>query len=87
MSAHTPGPWEALPSLANESTGKADYLVVGPNGEEIADMVCRSAANARLIAAAPELLAALKQARLMIDPFVHDTSDIDAIIAKAEGRE
>ena len=47
---HTPGPWSAL-RYAGE--------ISGPDGEMIAPRVFGSA-NARLIAAAPELLEALE---------------------------
>ncbi|RIY00184.1 hypothetical protein D3218_12915 [Aureimonas flava] len=43
-------------------------------------------ANARLIAAAPELLAMLREARLFVQAQDHVFERIDAIIAKAEGR-
>lgn len=67
MSAkHTPGPWEFGPN--HSSTGLAGQLVVRPagefpNGEWVADVGSmyddHREANARLIAAAPELLEAL----------------------------
>ena len=67
MSAkHTPGPWEFGPN--HSSTGLAGQLVVRPagefpHGEWVADVGSmyddHREANARLIAAAPDLLAAL----------------------------
>lgn len=59
MSKHTPGPWH--------TGGKLDAIVYAPDGYAVAgcqtyhglrDEAC-TAANARLIAAAPELLEAL----------------------------
>ena len=65
MSAHTPGPWSTDPDVGHES-------VLGPDGILLADCsICtptpeaasleRCRANARLIAAAPELLACLRE--------------------------
>lgn len=63
MSEHTPGPWRIF------YEGSGDYLVLGAAGEEVASVSRPDAhfmhsgpgapineANARLIAAAPELL-------------------------------
>jgi hypothetical protein len=90
MSKHTPGPWEflqfahrdgALAVLSHEHAPGGIALTVGGLGLE-------ELANARLIAAAPELLAVLKEAEL-------DCRGYDALhgwlekatelIAKAEG--
>ena len=57
---HTPGPWET--SVCQTDTG-VEWTVSGPNGGDmIADLSqCDNAeANARLSAAAPEMLDALK---------------------------
>lgn len=62
MNTHTPGPWN-LGGVSNPRTDPR-YSIWGPtppgkqSGEWIAKDVAK--ANARLIAAAPELLAALK---------------------------
>lgn len=68
MKAHTPGPWEVFESATNAlGIGPSDVMIceivaegatdeAGPNSpDEITD---EDRANARLIAAAPELLAA-----------------------------
>ena len=103
MNKHTPGPWRTI-----ESTNTTMRTVVGPDfpGQGyIADVnLCRTndaqdvdgEANARLIAAAPELLEALKQLLAMqidcdgitvkiTDYHCHQTRQAQAAINKAEG--
>ena len=95
MSGHTPGPWEWKP----HGEGYTDYGLYGPNGEEIADdgsawgeykqAIDPNGANARLIAAAPEMYEALVYARNVLpnDKWADDARGIIvATIAKAEGR-
>ena len=59
MSKHTPGPWRVVDSWT-------DHMVEGQNGEEIIwqdgphETPTINEANARLIAAAPDLLEALE---------------------------
>lgn len=101
MSAHTPGPWEvrfgrrgsvngSKPVIT--SMGGRAYIVSGiasggtePVGETIE-------ANANLIAAAPDLLAALKGAKRLLSDLVLDGEGNDIFramqdaIAKAEGK-
>lgn len=72
MSTHTPGPWKYI----------GDAEIAGPDGRMVAyAAVCRmtdedlrnrgpASANARLIAAAPELLAALQETREYLDGFI-----------------
>lgn len=93
MSKHTPGPWK-LDGAAYEE----DHSVLGPDGKLViageydgwmVPFACRGseegAANARLVSAAPELLASLKR-------IVNGDTGLKAItqaykaIAKAEGR-
>lgn len=97
---HTPGPWAVNPAVA-----RVDAFV--SNGAvPICQMLWPTAwrteaetdANARLVAAAPDLLQELKIARRYIaiqrndlgevlnDDAVTDLERIDAAIAKAEGR-
>jgi hypothetical protein len=86
---HTPGPW--LDYEGEVYAGK--YLVADvwehPSGDDVAR------ANARLIAAAPDMLDALRAIRFEIEclsnhwvgPFKMAVDRVDAAIAKAEGRE
>ena len=69
MSAHTPGPWKASRRYADTIVieGDGGYRhIVGVGADEITEsggeeMSAEQEANARLIAAAPELLAALER--------------------------
>lgn len=98
MNEYTPGPWNA--KYANDGCG--DIGIVGDGGvvaecfheirekNERANREC--IANARLIAAAPDLLEALKAARDELDEYRVDTNSmpstleiIDAAITKATG--
>lgn len=62
---HTPGPWPHSLSGDGKRIVVGDGLVEGPNGYEVAEVYSDDCdlqtafANARLIAAAPELLAAI----------------------------
>lgn len=94
MAEHTPGPWVITTGADDErivtSTWNADGLdddVALVYGGNEADPVIREA-NARLIAAAPDLLAALEQALTFLYEmetvgFVVD--DAEAAIRKARG--
>ena len=58
---HTPGPWR-WGEFCNRQGGKVKELVgAEPADEIILECGCLDEANARLIAAAPEMLAALKE--------------------------
>lgn len=87
---HTPGPWTAMPHKPRGPDAKR-FQVRGPDDAgPTARFVCENArlADARLIAAAPELLEALER---LVD-YVFLNKDYDAVsyaeyvIAKAEGR-
>ena len=96
MSTHTPGPWVASPF------GDCAYEIVNEVGTAIAEVdgahedSARIEANANLIAAAPELLAALRSARSWVAQYAelrgHEAASasmlrvIEAAIAKAGGR-
>lgn len=62
MSAHTPGPWAIIVDVPGAAVG---YRAIVKNDDgHPGDVICNPSpmgeANARLIAAAPELLAALQ---------------------------
>ena len=101
MSSHTPGPWNAVESqpgiywidTREGSHAYGDIATVLEGGMDPEE----NAANARLIAAAPDLLAALEDAREEIAMRVlEDGGDLrsvtkacakyDAAIAKARGK-
>lgn len=89
-SKHTPGPWLAAgptiwaPPNNAAPAGYALAHVLNPYSGAVGS-ADRVDANAALLAAAPELLEALKMALLWVDG---DTKNIvRAAIAKAEGRE
>ena len=97
MNKHTPGPWKAHFEEA--------YFVTGPDLGRVAMMMNlkgahgmggrrsghESAANARLIAAAPELLEALQELHTIVSRAIHDgdwivdgACDPDACMMRAE---
>ncbi len=78
MSAHTPGPWRAVRNGSFWQFNGADGFQIGDvaaslclrnrgNGPVEAEDWATSEANARLIAAAPELLEALRDAALQLE--------------------
>lgn len=87
MIAHTPGPWVAVVGGADGKVRCSDgrYFLVG-------DLIYHedNKANARLIAAAPDLLAALKGLLAPEPGGVYATNDVidaaRAAVAQAEGR-
>lgn len=98
MSKHTPGPWEIehaedidLPNHVGISADKHSLLaqVVWKMEDDERSPHCE--ANARLIAAAPDLLDALKTAKWMLERDYIDDQKMrviekcDAAIAKATG--
>jgi len=83
MSKHTPGPWTAEWHLETRHPKDHPQWHVEDGLDCVAD-VYGGGANARLIAAAPDLLAALKL--FMRDPNHYKAYDAGkAAIAKAEG--
>ena len=95
MRGHTPGPW----ALHDEVAG----VIYGPDGHQVCTTPrttrreVERAANARLIAAAPEMLAALLKLVEAVDPAVggltledwatEPVADARAAIARATGEE
>lgn len=95
---HTSGPWKF------EDTSDADFVLTGPNTQyPLAYLNC-SSADAHLMAAAPDLLAAAKKAEqfykdeleaigacdhsvnICCCSIIRELEDLQAVIAKAEGR-
>jgi len=96
---HTPGPWQVIEdnhddyeeghiAIEADEAGRDVAVVVSTNPESQVDLSPEEWANARLIAAAPELLEALRLL-VMLDQSSIDDGDWQrarAAIAKAEGR-
>jgi hypothetical protein len=90
QSTHTPGPWTAKELHANYS----GFVVLAENRPRKGYMArvddksgVFSEADARLIAAAPELLAACKRALAAIRTAIPGEPDyLISVIAKAEGK-
>lgn len=85
MSKHTPGPWEARP---DPNACASDDWCVGIGPENIDKVAVCSKCDARLIAAAPELLEALIDLVAFYPPDSTDpcVTAARAAIAKAEGK-
>lgn len=95
ITMHTPGPWSARVPAASE---QPHWKVVGPGNQHVAmvHIMAHNPAEAdvRLIAAAPDLLAALKGIMTLHEPegrfqphsFKPFLKAAVAAIAKAEGR-
>lgn len=100
---HTPGPWTHCAPTSD--TANTDHLVLGRNDHLVAGVIDDAPpdeveANARLIAAAPDMLAALKAtagnirslgpagalSHVPFAPYQEWLAVVDAAIAKAEGR-
>jgi hypothetical protein len=94
MSKHTPGPWKIVDSWN-------DHVIEGPNGEEIIfqdgpyGTPTIKIENARLIAAAPELMQALQTMVKAFHAYAPKTDGAEyncviearAVIAKATGNQ
>lgn len=103
MAEHTPGPWEIGPECNGDKPedaigvlGSDDYIVADV-WRDVEELAIRADANARLIAAAPELLEALKAVIGALRQEAPGTplnnrrfdslgAQANAAIAKAEGR-
>ena len=87
--SHTPGPWPIKPTGDFKRIVIGDGLVDGPGGYEVAEVYSddcdrdEAMANAHLIAAAPDLYAALVHAQQNMP---HPDQMIDEALAKARGQ-
>jgi hypothetical protein len=85
MSKHTPGPWKTVSAYADiEVRTDSDALVA-----VVTPVRCESAENARLIAAAPDMLAALDFLNQCSTPMTGQQEEcwilVRAALAKARG--
>lgn len=85
--SHTPGPW--IPDYDRRFDGAHQVIMASPPHHTIAFLACggddeQHRADARLIAAAPDLLAACKEALSSI-AYAPTYNKMAAAIAKAEG--
>ena len=84
MSAHTPGPWALIDHGGGwfdiESENERYFFVCGSGSRDSQSDQQQSQANGRLIAAAPELLAALKA---LLDDVGRANSMLGAVQARA----
>ena len=80
---HTPGPWKVEPPLS--ALNEYGYEVIR-DGVGICELgrTEQDGANARLIAAAPDLLAMCKELLRAGTPSTKNLHDLEAVIAKAE---
>lgn len=85
---YTPGPWEAMPRNGGgfEVLAKSPHVpgkvqvVATINGPWVRD---NYASNAKLVAAAPELLEACRQAIITLDPMDKDHFELYHILREA----
>ena len=96
MSAHTPGPWAQHPTypwiikqdctpIAEPSDGVTICSTTSHHDSGFFPSANEGRANARLIAAAPELLQALQHLVTMLKAGGYGTAHADAVLAKATG--
>ena len=98
---HTPGPWRVVPGKefqVERATAAYDRQIAhvyGPDADSVEQGIKAAAANAYLIAAAPDMLAALRQAGVALAairgeqfraPQMSALDAVRAAIAKAEAR-
>ena len=89
MGKHTKGPW-AIDCAHDDNDKPGRNIYVATHDLQTVITKCDDSddgeANAALIAAAPELLAAVKKAYSMTAPLATYGRELAALIAKAEGR-
>lgn len=96
---HTPGPWESAraaltgPAGEGHNFSNGDWEVYPPLGEAGPVAICPNEADARLVAAAPDLLDALQKllplAEVCLPAFLDSYTALDkarVAIAQATGR-
>lgn len=83
---HTPGPWSiCFDGQLDGADGTRVLFLPFDSYKEFNDLQPTIKANLRLIAAAPDLLAALEQAAEWLEGSALHLGDIRATIAKAKG--
>lgn len=83
MSKHTPGPWKFYDDSNDGKTNRIEIVAIGKTVARIYHSVpAEDLPNARLIAAAPDLLEACKAALSDDQPYIEKCK---AAIAKATG--
>jgi len=92
MSKHTPGPWKFYDDSEDGKTNRIEIVAVGKTVAQIYHSVpAEDLPNARLIAAAPDLLAALHAIKLCEFNSMSSRQEMvriaDAAIAKATGEQ
>ena len=86
MSKHTPGPWGLVGNFNVVGASRERTVATcGGYSDNRPGTFDENCANARLIAAAPEMLGALKACLRQVQTIEH-VRIIEAAIAKAEGR-
>jgi len=95
MAAHTPAPWSFKLAMNQSAQEGTTVAMLAPNASHAtrapywiysdAETHGDREADARLIAAAPELLAALKQIKCLAPPGTLFREDAEDAIAKAVG--
>ncbi len=89
--SHTPGPWVSRNNMVfgGKKCICSNVNAASPTPQNIAEDVAMSIANARLMAAAPELLDALVNLLPLISPLKAESQQVanaSAAIAKATGQ-
>ena len=84
MVKHTPGPWKAHPT-GHSRSGKPDYEIHWSDDGECVAEVVHGEADAHLIAAAPELLEALKRSFEVLKTASRQLSEDHRLVLSGRG--